>query len=63
VEKRYDRLSELRDELASFNALGQITMPGAPRREEIMAALVLRLGAVFALIEELEVDPIITVLL
>ena len=58
---RKDRLAELRFELAVLNAFCQMTQPGSPEREAVVAELEARLRAVFALIEDLEVDPIIPV--
>ena len=50
-------------ELAVLNAFGQMTQPGSPERWALLAELEHLLGALFALIEELEVDPIIPVFL
>jgi hypothetical protein len=61
MDQRHYRVFELLFELAVLNALGQITQPGSPEREAVMAELAPLLGAVFALIEELEVDPFIPV--
>jgi hypothetical protein len=54
-------LAELRLELAVLNAFGQLTQPGSTERWALLAELEHLLGALFALIEELEVDPIIPV--
>lgn len=61
MDERHYRLAELRLELAVLNALGQMTQPGSPERGEVVTELESQLGAVFALIKELEVDPIIPV--
>jgi hypothetical protein len=61
MDDRHYRLAELRFELAVLNAFGQMTQPGSLEREAVVAELEALLGAVFALIEELEVDPIIPV--
>ena len=61
MDDRHYRLAELRFELAVLNAFGEMTQPGSPEREAVVAELEALLGAVFALIEELEVDPIIPV--
>jgi hypothetical protein len=61
MDDRHYRLTELRFELAVLNAFGQMTQAGSPKREAVMAEFEALLRAVFALIEELEVDPIIPV--
>lgn len=61
MDDRHYRLAELRFELAVLNAFGQMSKAGSPEREAVVAELEARLRAVFALIEELEVDPIIPV--
>jgi len=61
MDERHYRLAELRLELAVLNALAQMTQPGSPERGAVVTELESQLGAVFALIEELEVDPIIPV--
>jgi hypothetical protein len=63
MDERCYRLAELRLELAVLNAFGQPTKPGSPERWAVLAELEPLLGALFALIEELEVDPIIPVFL
>ncbi len=63
MDERHYRLAELRLELAVLNVFGQLTQPGSPERRLVLAELEHLLGALFALIEELEVDPIISVLL
>jgi hypothetical protein len=63
MDERYCRLAELRLELAVLNAFGQLTQPGSPERWAVFAVLERLLGAVYAVIEELEVDPIISVFL
>ncbi len=42
-------------------AFGQTNQPGSPEREAVLPELEPLLGAAFALIVELEVDPIIPV--
>ena len=61
MDQRHYRLAELRLELAVLNVFGQLTQPGSPERWALLAELEHLLGALFALIEELEVDPIIPV--
>ena len=63
MDERHYRLAELRLELAVLNVFGQLTQPGSPERWALLAELEHLLGALFALIEELEVDPIIPVFL
>ncbi len=61
MDERNYRVVELLFELAVLNALGQVTQPGFPEREAVEAEFAPLLGAVFALIKELEVDPLIPV--
>ena len=63
MDERYYRLAELRLELTFLNAFGQLTQPGSPERWALLAELEHLLGALFALLEEIEVDPIIPVFL
>jgi hypothetical protein len=61
MDQRHYRLAELRLELAVLNAFGQLAQTRSPERWAVLAILEPLLGALFALIEELEVDPIIPV--
>lgn len=54
MDERHYRVVELLFELAVLNALGQVTQPGSPEREAVKAEFAPLLGAVFALVEELE---------
>jgi hypothetical protein len=57
LDERHYRVVELLFQLAILNALGQMTQPGSPEQGAAIAELEPLLGAVLALIEELEVDP------
>ena len=57
MDERRHRVVELLFQLAVLNALGQMTQPGSPEQGAVIAELEPLLGAVLALIEELEVDP------
>lgn len=62
MDERHYRVVELLFELAVLNALAQMTQPGSPEQGAVIAELEPLLGAVLALIEELEVDPFIPVI-
>jgi hypothetical protein len=63
IDERHYRFALLRFGFAVLNAFGQLTQPGSPERWAVFAVLERLLGAVYAVIEELEVDPIISVFL
>lgn len=56
LDERHYRVIELLFELAVLKALGQMTQPGSPEQGAVIAELMPLLGAVLALIEELEVS-------